>query len=106
MNNPGDATLGGTLTVMAQNGVARFSGLTLDNEGTGYTLLVTANGLVSATTGTIDVTPAAATQLVVTTQPPGSVVAGSAFGLAVTAEDPYGNVHTSFGGESDRRAVE
>ncbi len=30
-NNPSGATLGGTLTVTAQNGVAVFSGLTLDN---------------------------------------------------------------------------
>ena len=37
-NNPGGATLGGTLTVTAQNGVATFSGLTLNQPGIGYTL--------------------------------------------------------------------
>ena len=37
-NNPGGATLGGTLTATAQNGVATFSGLTLDQPGIGYTL--------------------------------------------------------------------
>jgi len=96
--NPGGGTLGGTLTVTATSGVATFSDLTLKEAATGYTLLVTANGLVSATTGTIDVTPAAATQLVVTTQPPANVVAGSRFGLVVTAEDPFGNVDSNFSG--------
>jgi hypothetical protein len=87
-NNPGGATLGGTLTVTAQSGVATFSDLTLDKADIGYTLLVTASGLASATTDAITVTPAAASQLVVTTQPPASVVAGSGFGLVVSAEDP------------------
>ena len=54
-NNPGGATLGGTLTVTAQSGVATFSGLTLDKEGTGYTLLVTANGLTGADTSAFNV---------------------------------------------------
>ena len=38
------------------------------------------------------------TSLVVTAQPPGSVTAGSGFGLTVTAEDSSGNVDTSFNG--------
>ena len=44
-NNPGGATLGGTLTVNAVNGVATFSGLTLDKTGSGYTLQATSSGL-------------------------------------------------------------
>ena len=76
-NNPGGATLGGTLTVTAQDGVATFSDLTLNKAGTGYTLLVSASGLAGATTDAFDVTPAAATQLVVTSQPPSNVIAGS-----------------------------
>jgi len=36
--NPGDATLGGTLTATGGQGVATFSGLTLDQLGTGYGL--------------------------------------------------------------------
>ena len=54
-NNPGGGTLGGTLTVAAVNGVATFSGLTLNNLGTGYTLKVTASGLSSASTAAITV---------------------------------------------------
>ena len=55
LNNPGGATLGGTLSVTAQGGVATFSRLTLDQVGNGYTLQVTSNGLTAATTNVIDV---------------------------------------------------
>jgi hypothetical protein len=41
------------------------------------------------------VTPAAATQLVITEQPPASVVVNTGFGLRATVEDAYGNVVTS-----------
>ena len=43
-------------------------------------------------------TPAAASQLLITTQPNSSVAAGSQFGFIVTAEDQYGNVATGFNG--------
>ena len=96
--NPGGATLGGTLSVAAQSGVATFSNLTLNKSGSGYTLLVSGSGLGGSTTTAITVTPAAASQLVVSSQPPGSVLAGSGFGLVVTAEDPFDNVDTNFVG--------
>jgi hypothetical protein len=98
-NNPGGATLGGTLTATAIGGVASFPGLTLNLSGTGYTLQATGTGLAAATTGTINVTaPGVATQLVVTSQPPASVVAGTGFGLTVKAEDSFGTVDTAFNG--------
>jgi hypothetical protein len=49
--NPDGATLGGTLTAMAQNGVATFSGLTINKAGT-YAL-VAASGGISSTPATI-----------------------------------------------------
>jgi hypothetical protein len=98
-NNPGGASLSGTLTATSQNGVASFSDLMLKKAGTGYTLLVSASGLGNATTSAINVTPAAASQLVVTTQPPGSVVAGTSFSLVVSAEDPFNNVNPGFTGD-------
>ncbi|MGO9916363.1 MAG: choice-of-anchor Q domain-containing protein, partial [Isosphaeraceae bacterium] len=97
-SNPVDGILGGTLSVTAQSGVASFLDLTLDKVGTGYTLLVSATGLDGATTNDITVTPAAVTQLVVTSQPPPAVAPDSAFGLVVAACDPFGNVDTSFSG--------
>ncbi len=94
-NNPGGATLGGTLTATASNGVATFSGLTLTTAASGYTLEVSGSGLGSGVTSAITVTPAAASQVVITQQPPASVTAGSGFGLQASIEDAYGNVVTS-----------
>jgi hypothetical protein len=57
-NNPGNATLGGNLTAPIVNGVATFSGLTLSQTGTGYTLTVTAGGNTGTqATTSIQVTP-------------------------------------------------
>ena len=97
-NNPGGSVLGGTLTATAQNGVATFADLTLEKAGVGYMLRVSSTGLAGATTNAFDVTPLAATQLVVTAQPPSSVTVGLGFGLTVAAEDQFDNVDTNFGG--------
>ena len=94
-SNPGGATLGGTLTVTASNGVATFSGLTLNKAAIGYTLQVSASAVDSVTTSAITVTPAAATQLVITQQPPATVKVSSPFTMKASIEDPYGNVVTT-----------
>ena len=94
-NNPDGATLGGTTSVTASQGVAAFTGLTLTAASSGYTLEVSSSGLSSATTSAITVTPAAATQVVITQQPPASVVVSTGFGLQASVEDAYGNVVTS-----------
>src|SRR5262249_36330482 len=52
--------------------------------------------LTTATTGSVSITPAPATQWVISTQPPATVTAGAAFGLTVTAQDTFGNTATSF----------
>jgi hypothetical protein len=97
-NNPGGATLGGTLTVTASNGMAAFSGLTLTKAASGYTLQVSASGVDSATTSALTVTPATATQLVITQQPPATVKVSSPFALQASIEDAYGNVVTAASG--------
>lgn len=56
--NPGSATLGGTLTVAAVNGVATFADLSLNVAADGYTLTATAPDLLSATTSTFDIVTA------------------------------------------------
>ncbi len=95
---PDGATLGGTLTATAVNGVATFAGLTLNTAGSGYTLVATASGLKAATTSDLSVVPAAATRLVISSQPPSSVTAGDGFGLSVAAEDSFGNPTPTFSG--------
>jgi len=94
-SGPTGATLGGTLSVTASQGVATFSGLTLTQAASGYTLGVSSIGLSAATSSAITVTPAAATQVVITQQPPASVVVNAQFGLQASVEDAYGNVVTS-----------
>jgi hypothetical protein len=96
-NNPGGGNLGGTLTVPAINGIAIFSGLTIDTAGIGYTLDASGTGLSPATSNPLNITAlGVATHLVVTTQPPSAVTAKSGFTLAVSAEDDFGTVDTSF----------
>jgi streptogramin lyase len=94
-SNPGGATLGGTVTATAVNGVATFSGLTLTKAASGYTLVVSGGGLAESMTNALNVTPAAATQLVITQQPPVSVSVNAAFTFVAAIEDAYGNIVTS-----------
>jgi streptogramin lyase len=93
--NPGGATLGGTLTATASNGVASFSGLTLNEAAAGYTLNASGGGYGWGVTNAITVTPAAASQLVITTEPPATVKLSGPFGLQASIEDAYGNVVTT-----------
>ena len=73
-NNPGGATLGGTLTATASNGIAMFSGLTLTTAAVRLFALCLRQRLRRGITSAITVTPAVPTQLVITTsrQPPSS----------------------------------
>ena len=57
--NPSGATLYGTTSVTASQGVAAF-GLTIYKAGAGYTLQITSGGITPAITGSIIVVPAAA----------------------------------------------
>ena len=56
-NNPGGGVLGGTLTASIVNGVAVFSGLSINQAGSGYTLQITSSGLTSAVTNAFSVIP-------------------------------------------------
>ena len=93
-SNPGGATLGGFLTGQATNGVARFSGLTLNRPGNGYVLQVNTLSLGTFATAAFNATY----QLVVTTQPPSNFAVDTPFGLAVAVEDGDGTVQTGFNG--------
>src|SRR6266702_649758 len=46
-NPPGNASLSGTRTLNAINGIATFNNLSIDLTGTGYTLSATSSGLTS-----------------------------------------------------------
>ena len=89
--NPGGATLGGTLTVNASNGVATFPDLTLDQVGTGYTLTAASTGLIGATSTAFNIGVGPPTQIVFTTQPADVSVGDELGTVAVTEEDANGN---------------
>jgi len=97
-SNPGGSVLGGNFTILAHNGVATFSGLTLNRAGIGYTLLVTATGSASAATSTFNVAPAAAARLVVISEPAPRVGVNTRFGLKVAVEDSLGNLESTYSG--------
>src|SRR5262249_35683490 len=96
--NPAGATLGGVTVVPVAGGLATFAGLTLNRAGAGATLQVSGGGLPTVSSTAINVTPAAATKLVVPTQPPPAFTAGAGFGLVVAAEDGFGNVDPTYAG--------
>jgi CSLREA domain-containing protein len=83
--------------VAADNGSHTFN-VTLKTAGT-QSLTATTAGTpsITGTQSAITVTPAAANQLVVTTQPSATATAGVAFATQprVAAEDPFGNVITA-----------
>jgi len=89
------ATLNGTKTVAASNGVATFSGLSVAQIGS-YSLTATDGALASATSSAFAITPGAAASIVFTTQPV-NPLAGAAFGVAISVQDSLGNVETGDG---------
>jgi hypothetical protein len=62
-NNPSGATLGGTTTEDAVNGVATFSDLKLNQPGNGYTLVASSPSLTDATSNPFDEADTVATCL-------------------------------------------
>jgi len=54
--NPGNSTLSGKFTVVAVQGVATFSGLSLNNAANGYTLIAFASNAQAVTTDPFNVT--------------------------------------------------
>ena len=92
----GTGTLQGTLTRTAVFGVASYTNLSMNVAGT-ITIQFTAANLASATSDAIVVGPALADRLVFTTQP-GSVSAGTPFGVqpVIRTQDRLGNF-TTFG---------
>ncbi|HVE85011.1 MAG TPA: MYXO-CTERM sorting domain-containing protein [Myxococcales bacterium] len=95
-NNAGGGTLSGTATATAVNGVATFSGLSINRTGTGYTLVASSAGLSSATSAPFNITTGAPAALAFTVQPSSTPV-GSAISppVQVAVRDSSGNTVTS-----------
>ena len=92
----GSGPLQGTTTVTVSDGVATFTDLA-DNTAETISLQFTSvPALTAATSNNIVVSPAAASQLVIATQPSPTATAGVAFATqpVVDIEDQYGNIET------------
>src|SRR4051794_5247276 len=60
-SNPGGGALSGTKTVAAENGVATFTGLSIDKAANGYTLAASSSGLTGATSASFNIAKRAST---------------------------------------------
>lgn len=87
----GAATLGGTLTIAADNGLAEFTNISIDAPGTGYTLNATAAGLTMATSGSFNIY-SAPTKLHFTSQPSNTVIGNNIPSFTVAVTDNFNNV--------------
>jgi alpha-tubulin suppressor-like RCC1 family protein len=94
--NPGAATLLGTKTVKAVNGVAVFDALSVQKAGTGYTLTSASGPLTGATSAPFSIVAAPSSQLQFRTQP-SNTTAGAPFSpsIEVTITDAFGNTVTT-----------
>ena len=103
-NNPGGATLGGTLTATASDGVATFSGLTLNKAA----VRLHARGLRQRPRRGRHERhhrdPRGGLSVGDHQQPPATVKLNGGFGLQASIEDPYGNVATTATNHGERRA--
>jgi hypothetical protein len=102
----GPGAINGTLTVAAQNGLATFSDLSLDTDGS-YTLSVTDGSLNSAASNSFTVTAAGNPAVLTVAQQPTTVMAGSdpASALVIQIKDQHGNVIIGFNSQVDLSIV-
>jgi hypothetical protein len=93
--NPGGGTLTGSMSATAVNGIATFSGLSINKVGSGYTLTATSGTLSSAPSAGFNVTAGAAFRLVFTDEPINTAANASLGSVAVSVEDVAGNLVTT-----------
>jgi hypothetical protein len=94
-SNPGNATLSGTTTVDAANGVASFDDLSIDKVASDYVLTASADGIADVASDPFTINPGAPTQLAFLVQP-SDATAGAAITPALEVEvwDAFGNLVT------------
>lgn len=93
VSEPAGADLMGTTTVQTVNGVATFSGLSMEVAGPAHTLMASATGADADLSSAFAVSPAAPASLGFTTVAD-TVTAGQPLGTAVSILDEFGNVAT------------
>lgn len=95
-NNPAAGTLSGIVSTSTSNGLAIFSGLSINKPGTGYTLAASTPDLLGATSSPFDMIIGAPSRLAFTVQPettsPGARISPA---VAVTVQDKGANTVTA-----------
>jgi hypothetical protein len=93
----GGTVLSGGGATPAVNGVATFSGVSINHSGIGYTLVASSSGLTSATSSTFNITAGVPAKLAFTVQPNNNanIGAGATFNLVVQEQDSLGNLVTT-----------
>ena len=76
-NNPGGATLGGSLTQGTTNGVAVFNNITVSTAGTGYTLTADTNTTSPVASTAFDITGGSASLVSFLVQPSNALTGGA-----------------------------
>jgi len=91
--NPGGSTLSGTTTVAAVAGIATFNNITLNKAASGYTLVASSGALTPATSGTFNITSAAAATLAISAgqAQSGNTSTALATPLAMLVTDAFAN---------------
>ena len=89
-SGPAAASLKGTATVAAVNGVARFTDLVIEKAARGYTLVASSGSLTGATSASFDVASASPASLTMS-HSGGAVTAGVAQSVEVVVQDAFGN---------------
>jgi subtilisin-like proprotein convertase family protein len=104
-SSDGQATLPASYTfTAADGGVHTFGGLVLDTAGTQTVTAADSTGSITGS-GSVAVSPAAASRLVVSGFP-SSATAGTAGSFAVTARDAFGNIATGYAGTVHFRSTD
>jgi hypothetical protein len=94
----GGATLLGTASASTNaSGVAAFTNLGISGTVGTYSLTFKSTGLTNATSSAISLTAGAAVKLIITNQPPGTVISGTTFTVAVRIADAQNNFVNSAG---------
>ncbi|MHA8056751.1 beta strand repeat-containing protein, partial [Aquirufa nivalisilvae] len=90
--NPASGTLSGTLTQAAVAGEATFSNISINNTGTGYTLVASSGALTTATSNTFNIITSTPSKLTFGTQPANTVAGATMSNVTVRIEDASNNL--------------
>ncbi len=90
-SNPGSATLSGTLTKSAVNGIVTFNDLSLNKIGSGYTLKASSTGLTDVYSGSFDISAGEKSTIAYVVQPVGASTNTSMNSFSVEVLDAGGN---------------